>query len=165
MEEHLLDIQDVGGRGGFKQKPKSSKKFSQKKKPSRFSSSKPLKSKKVVPFVPTKRPPVRARRPKVLNKPSTQNSNLGQTLIPPESIKSGNSLVDDYADYEYIYFYDNYDQDQEDERARKEKLKQIISDWTLGRNQGCHRQEKICICSGFLVQLPSMYMIYNVHTM
>ena len=122
MEEHLLDIQDGGSRGGFKSKHKTSKSFPKKKKPSRFSPTKAPKTKKVVPFIPTKRPPVRARRPKVLNKPSNKNNNLGQTLSPPESVKSGNSFVDDYADYEYIYFYDNNDQDQEVEKVGRRRM-------------------------------------------
>ena len=126
MEEHLLDVHDGVGRGGVRSNHETGKNFINKKKPqsSRFLPTKRPKAKMSAPFVPTKRPPVRARRPKILNKPTVDNNILGQTLIPPESIRSGGSVVDDYSDYEYIYFYDNYDQDIEEEEDRNRKSKQ-----------------------------------------
>jgi hypothetical protein len=131
MEEHLLEVQDGGGRSGKRPKSRGSKTIAKKKKsqPSRSSIPRQPQIKTKISFVPTKRPPVRARRPKILNKPSINNNilgqNLGQTLIPPESVRSGDSVVDDYADYEYIYFYDNYDQDGQVEDSRQKKTKQL----------------------------------------
>ena len=126
MEEHLLDVQD----GGSRVKGRLSNKdvFGTLKKNKKLQSSrltttkKGSKTKTNISFVPTKRPPVRARRPKILNKPVV-NNNLGRELIPPESIRSGkNPVVDDYEDYEYIYFYDNYDQRDDDVKSNP-KLK------------------------------------------
>ena len=131
MEEHLLEVQDGGGRSGKRPKSRGGKTIAKKKKsqPSRSSIPRQPQIKTQISFVPTKRPPVRARRPKILNKPSINNNilgqNLGQTLIPPESVRSGDSVVDDYADYEYIYFYDNYDQDGQVEDSRQKKTKQL----------------------------------------
>jgi len=142
MEEHLLDIQDGEGRGGLRPNSNIVKNFAKKKKlqSSRFSHTNKPKAKTSVPFIPTKRPPVRARRPKILSKP-VLNNNLGQTLIPPESVKSGDSLVDDYADYEYIYFYDEYDQDTKLEKNEQKKAKSQRQEEVRKKNEERKRLE------------------------
>ena len=121
MEEHLLDVQDGGSRAKGRLSNKDvfgTLKKNKKLQSSRLTTTKKgSKTKTNISFVPTKRPPVRARRPKILNKPVVDN-NLGRELIPPESIRSGkNPVVDDYEDYEYIYFYDNYDQRDDDVKS------------------------------------------------
>ena len=147
MEEHLLEIQDGGSRNGIRSKTRGGKNVTKKKKPQPLRSSIPRQPHigRKVPFVPTKRPPIRARRPKILNKPSINNNilgqNLGQTLIPPESVRSGDSVVDDYADYEYIYFYDNYDQDGQEENNRQRKTKQQLQEEVRKQNE--ERKQRI----------------------
>ena len=150
MEEHLLDIQDGASRGGVRSNNNVARTFAKKKtkkklKSSRFSPTRRPKTATSVPFVPTKRPPVRARRPKVLSKPAV-NNNLGQTLIPPQSVKSGDSVVNDYADYEYIYFYDDYDQETKIENIKKKKTK-------------THRQEEMRKQNGVKKQLETQQKV------